>query len=323
MTTTVPKQLRLNDFTPPDGSFLADVLAGLSAPRKHLPCKYLYDEAGSRLFDRICDLPEYYLTRTEMRIMRDHVGDMARRLGPGCQVIELGSGSSVKTRLLLDALPTPVAYVPVDISRDPLCRAADGLAAAYPAVEVLPVCADYTRDFAVPTPVRPVRRRVAYFPGSTIGNFEPEDARAFLRQVAALVGPGGGLLIGFDLKKEPAVLHAAYNDAAGVTAAFNLNLLVRMNRELGTDFDPARFHHYAFYNPWAGRIEMHLVSGAAQRVRVGPATVHFDRGESIHTECSYKFTPIEFEQLASPAFVPAHRWEDGDGRFCIQYFEAR
>jgi len=310
----------------PRPAFYGEVLAGLLAPRKRLPCKYFYDEEGSALFDRICELPEYYLTRTEMGIMRDHAGEIARRIGPGCQLVELGSGSSVKTRLLLDALPDVAAYVPVDISGEHLRRSAARLAAAYPNVEVLPVCADYTREFAVPPPSSAAAgacRRVAYFPGSTVGNFDPDEARQFLRRIASLVRPGGGLLIGFDLKKDPALLHAAYNDAAGVTAAFNLNVLARLNRELGADFDVGQFRHYAFYQPNAGRIEMHLVSERPQSVRMNGDRIVVGRGESIHTECSYKYTPAEFEHLArSAGFEPAGRWTDPREWFCVEYLVA-
>ena len=323
MTTTSAKQVRLSDFTSHRDTFREEVLAGLGRSRKRLPCKFLYDEAGSRLFDRICELPEYYLTRTEMRIMADYAADMARRAGAGCQVVELGSGSSTKTRLLLDALPSPAGYVPVDISREHLRRSAARLAAAYPEVEVLPVCADYTHDFAVPAPTAGTARRMAYFPGSTIGNFEPREALAFLRRLAALVGPGGGLLIGADLKKDPARLHAAYNDADGVTAAFNLNLLVRINRELAADFDTSRFSHYAFFNPSRGRIEMHLLSLRDQVVRVAGHPIRFETGETIHTESSYKYTPAGFDRLAASAgFSLVERWTDREGLFSVQYLVA-
>src|SRR4051794_28006607 len=260
-----------------------------------------------------------------MAIMRDHAGDIARRIGPGCQLVELGSGSSIKTRLLLDALPEVAGYVPVDISGEHLRRSAARLAAAYPKVEVLPVCADYTREFDIPAPVaRTPRTRVAYFPGSTVGNLDPAEAHAFLARVATLVGPGGGLLIGFDLKKDPALLHAAYNDAAGVTAAFNLNLLARLNRELGADFDVGQFRHYAFYQPGAGRIEMHLVSERAQLVRVNGDRIPIGRGETTPPECSYKSPPAEFDRLARGAgFDPAGRWTDPREWFCVEYLVVR
>jgi dimethylhistidine N-methyltransferase len=324
MTIASFDQLRLSDFIAPRDDFFDEVVSSLREPRKRLPCKFFYDETGSRLFDRICELPEYYLTRTELRIMRDHVGEMARLAGPACQLVELGSGSSIKIRSLLDALESPSAYVPVDISREHLRRSANALAAAYPNVKVQPVCADYTNDFHVPAPSGDVRTRLAYFPGSTIGNFEPHQARDFLRRIAALVGPGGGLLIGYDLKKDPAVLHAAYNDAQGVTAAFNLNLLRRLNRELGANFVPDRFHHYAFYQPSLGRIEMHLVSQSAQTVRIRDAEFRFEPGESIHTESSYKHAPAEFERLAGSAgFSRVQRWTDERQLFSVEYLAVK
>lgn len=324
MTTTTAPQLRVSDFIADGDAFRREVLDGLLRRRKRLACKFFYDEQGSRLFDRICALPEYYLTRTEMRIMRDHAADMAARIGPACELVEYGSGSSIKTRILLDALQSPGVYVPVDISREHLRRSAEALSHAYPTVEVLPVCADYTRDFELPVPDRSTRQRFVYFPGSTIGNFEPHEAFAFLRRVARVVGSGGGLLIGVDLKKDPTILHAAYNDAAGVTAAFNLNLLARINRELGGDFNLAHFQHYAYYNPGEGRIEMHLVSTAAQSVHIGPTTIRFERGESIHTECSHKYTPEQFAELAEWAgFDVAQVWTDADDLFSVQYLIAR
>ena len=236
MMTTCPKR-RAHD------QFRADVLAGLSRPQKRLPSKYFYDAIGSRLFDRITELDEYYPTRTELAIMQAHSGAMALRCGSRCLLIELGAGSLVKVRLLLDQLDNPVGYVPVDVSGEHLRDAARELAADYPGLGVHPVVADFTRPFEAP-PVS-ATRRVVYFPGSTIGNFDPAEADELLRRVVRLVGPGGGLLLGIDLRKEPAVLEPAYNDARGVTAAFNRNLLVRINRELGADFDPHAFRHRA------------------------------------------------------------------------------
>ncbi len=307
---------------PDAAGFLADALAGLRRPQKELPCKYLYDAVGSALFDAICETPEYYPTRTELAIMRAHAGEMGARLGPGCQVVEFGSGSGVKTRVLLRHLPRPAAYVPVDISADHLRRSAKELAARFPEVEVQPVAADFTRPFEVPDPAMATRRRVVYFPGSTVGNFAPAEALALLRDIAALCGPGGALLIGVDLKKDPAVLNAAYDDAAGVTAAFNRNLLARMNRELGTDFDLSAFRHQAFYNEAAGRVEMHLVSTREQTVRVGGPPIHFAAGETIHTENSYKYAPDEFERLAADAGLrPVMLWADSGRLFSVQLCE--
>lgn len=304
--------------------FLADALAGLRRPRKELPCKYFYDAAGSALFDAICETPEYYPTRAELAIMRAHAGEMGRRLGPGCQVIEYGSGSGVKTRVLLRHLPRPAAYVPVDISADHLHRSAKELSARFPEVEVQPVAADFTRPFEVPEPATATRRRAVYFPGSTIGNFGPPEALALLTGIAGLCGPGGALLIGVDLKKDPAVLNAAYNDTAGVTAAFNRNLLARMNRELGADFDLSAFRHRAFYDEAAGRVEMHLVSTREQTARVGGHPIRFAAGESIHTENSYKYAPDEFARLAAGAGLrPVAHWTDPGELFSVQLYEVQ
>jgi dimethylhistidine N-methyltransferase len=303
--------------------FRADVLRGLAAPAKHLPCKYFYDEAGSALFEQITALEEYYPTRTELAIMRRHAAEMGELLGPRCLVIEYGSGSSSKTRLLLDHLPDAAGYVPVDISREHLLHSARALAADYPALEVLPLHADFTRQLTVPSPCLPVSKRVVYFPGSTIGNLKPAQAAAFLRRTAKVFGPGGGLLLGVDLQKPLPVLEAAYNDRRGVTAAFNRNLLVRINRELGADFDVGQFAHHAFYNVTAGRIEMHLVSQRVQRVRVGGVEFSFTQGESIHTENSYKYTLRRLRRLAAAAgLVVAAVWMDESRYFSVSYLTA-
>jgi dimethylhistidine N-methyltransferase len=294
----------------------------LRRPRKELPCKYFYDAAGSALFDAICETPEYYPTRTELAIMRADAGEMGARLGAGCQVVEYGSGSGVKTRVLLRHLLRPTAYVPVDISAEHLVRSARELALRFPEVEVQPVAADFTRPFDVPDPATATHRRVVYFPGSTVGNFAPPEALVLLTGIAGLCGPGGALLIGVDLKKDPAILNAAYNDAAGVTAAFNLNLLARMNRELGADFDLATFRHRAFYNEAAGRVEMHLVSTREQTVRVGGQPISFAAGESIHTENSHKYAPGEFKQLAAKAGLDlVTLWTDPGRLFSVQLYE--
>ena len=314
------RQLQLADFAPEPSSFRDEVLCGLRRAQKELPSKFFYDERGSQLFEQITALDEYYLTRTELGIMRDHAGEMAAVLGPRCLLIEYGSGSSTKTRLLLNHLLQPAAYVPIDISKEHLIQAASALAAAYPALEVLPVCADYTTDFALPTPTTPVARRVVYYPGSTIGNFDREPALRFLRHIAYVCGPRGGLLIGVDLRKDPVKLHHAYNDWEGVTAAFNLNLLARINCELGADFPLDRFHHYAFYNPREGRVEMHLVSLADQTVHVGDAAFSFAVGESIWTESSYKYRLADFAAMAGAAgFAVEQVWTDPQELFSVQY----
>ncbi len=301
--------------------FRADVRAGLTRRQKRLSAKYFYDAAGSRLFDRITELNEYYPTRTELGIMRQHAPDMAERCGPRCLLIELGAGSLTKVRLLLDRLDRPAGFVPVDVSGEHLEDAAHELRDDYPDLDVFPVCADFTADFHMPA--RAAARRVVYFPGSTLGNFDPADADELLRKVAHLVGPGGGLLLGVDLRKDPAVLEAAYNDRSGVTAAFNRNLLVRINAELGADFDPARFRHRAFYNPVRSRIEMHLVSTVDQTVHLDDAEIRFRRGESIHTENSYKYDVGELgARAADCGFRTDAVWTDAKRYFAVLFLTA-
>jgi L-histidine N-alpha-methyltransferase len=293
-------------------SFRDDIVAGLSLPQKSLPPKYFYDAAGSRLFARICRLPEYYLTRAELALTRRHLAAIARFAGRGSQLIEYGSGESLKTRLLIRAL-RPSAYIPIDISPDALQGAARRLAREFPWLEIVPVPGDFSRPLQIP--VARKKPGVVYFPGSTIGNLTPEEAHAFLSMSR---GVAAKMLVGVDLKKDPALLHAAYNDGLGVTAAFNLNLLGRINRELGADFDPRRFRHYAFYNPALGRIEMHLVALEAQSVKLGEHRFSFAAGETIHTENSYKYSLEEFRALAAKAgFRSAKVWTDARGLFAL------
>jgi dimethylhistidine N-methyltransferase len=300
-------------------SFVEDLLRGLSEAPKRIECKYLYDKRGSELFDEICELPEYYPTRIEVSIMRRFGEEMAAAVGRRCLLVEYGSGSSLKTRILLDRLQKPVGYVPIDISREHLIGASCRIRTNYPALPVHPVCADYTASIALPH-VSGADRIVAFFPGSTISNFGPEDAVRFLRRVRTTCGRGGGLLIGVDIKKDPNLLHAAYNDAAGVTARFNLNVLSRANREAGANFDVASFGHYAFYNAVFGRIEMHLVSRRDQAVRIGKRTVQFREGEAILTEYSYKYTTAEFAEVAQEAGYRVDRvWRDENRLFTVQY----
>lgn len=311
--------LAFHDFEPEREHFRADVVAGLGKERKELPCKYLYDEHGAQLFERICELEEYYPTRTELAIMEAHAPEMAASLGPGCLLVEYGSGSSRKTRLLLDHLEEPAAYVPVDISREHLRSSAAALAGQYPALEVLPVCADFTEAFELPEPASEPLRRVVYFPGSTIGNFDPTEARELLAGIARRSGAGSGLLIGADLDKDPEVLEAAYDDAEGVTAEFNLNLLRRINRELGADFPLDLFRHEARYDAKRGRVEMHLVSRVDQRVHVGDRAFAFARNESIHTESAHKYTVEGFAALGESAGFAVERvWTDPQRRFSVQ-----
>jgi dimethylhistidine N-methyltransferase len=304
--------------------FLADVLDGLRQPKKSLPCKYFYDAEGSKLFDQICMLPEYYPTRTELGILRAHAAEMAACLGPETLLVEYGSGSSVKTRLLLDRLVRPSAYVPVDISREHLLETALALRLDYPGLPVLPVYADFSAPFALPRSPRPAARRAVYFPGSTIGNFSEAGAIALMAGVAHQVGPGGGFLVGVDLEKDPRVLERAYDDDAGITAAFNLNLLARLNRELDADFDLRRFAHRALWIEAESRIEMHLVSRAKQVVHLGGVEIHFARGESICTEHSHKYSLPGFARLARRAGLAVRRvWTDRAQLFSVQYLEAQ
>jgi L-histidine Nalpha-methyltransferase len=299
-------------------SFRDDVLRGLSAAQKVLPPKHFYDAEGSRLFEEICELPEYYPTRIEMAIMREHVAEIARLLGPGIELIELGSGASVKTRLLIEEA-RPALYVPIEISEAALHAAAAALADRFPWLHICGVRADFSRTLRIPifTGV-PVKLKVVYFPGSTIGNFAPEDAVVLLRNVREFVGTGGRLLIGVDLKKDRRMLEAAYDDAAGVTARFNLNLLARINRELGGDFQLKRFRHKAFYEERLGRVEMHLESMYSQFAHVAGQRFDFKPGETIHTENSCKYTVPEFQGLARRArFEAQHVWTDARNLFSV------
>lgn len=305
-------------------AFATDVRKGLGLPRKQLNCKYFYDQRGAALFERICELEEYYLTRTELQIMQRHVAQMANAIGRRAVLIELGSGSAIKTRMVLDHLPEPAGYVPVDIAGEQLSVVSQAIARDYPHLEVSPVCADFTAPFALPTLSSRRDRRLVYFPGSTVGNFDPRHATAFLAQLRRTIGADAGLLIGIDLKKDPAVLHAAYNDAAGITAEFNLNVLHRINRELEGTFDTDLFAHYAFYNPARGRVEMHLVSREHQLASAAGERFAFRMGESIFTESSYKHEPHEFARLARQAgFELTQMWTDERRWFAVQLYRAR
>lgn len=310
--------VRFYNFLPEGNPFLHDVLSGMAQPQKSLPSKYLYDTRGCELFEKVCELPDYYLARTEIAIMREHAGAMARFLGPDCQLIEFGSGSSTKTRILIEQLQPPL-YVPIDIAGEAIRAAAAGLAQAFPRLNINGVCADYTRPLTLPEFVGvPIRRKAVYFPGSTIGNFTPHEAIEFLKIARRMVGPGGALLIGVDLKKDKQALAAAYDDAAGVTAAFNLNLLQRINRELGGDFQLRRFRHKAFYDEIKGWIEMHLESLASQFVHVGGERFGFNAGETIHTEISCKYSVEEFQAVAHRAgFAPEQTWIDAAKLFSV------
>ena len=297
--------------------FARDLLAGLKARPKRIAPKYFYDAEGSRLFERITRLPEYYPTRTELAILKAHAADIAALVPDGAALIEFGSGSSAKVRLLLAHLPKLRAYVPVDISGEFLGQEAARLRAEHPALEITPAAADFTKPFELPPTVKAMRR-TGFFPGSTIGNFEPQEAKTFLRHAATILGPGSAFIVGVDLIKDEEVLNRAYDDAAGVTAAFNLNLLARANRELGANFDLGAFAHHAFFDESHNRIEMHLVSRKAQSVRIGAEIIAFAEGETIHTENSYKYTVEGFKDLAREAgWTSAKSWTDKDALFSV------
>ena len=311
--------------------FLEAIIAGLSSNPRSVPYKYFYDERGAALFQKICELPEYYITRTEIDILDRNRAEIASHLGPNIELIGLGTGAGTKTRILIEALETPAVYIPVDISEKQLRESTVLFRKIFPDLEILPVCADYLQPVVLPSPSRKAVRNVVYFPGSTIGNFEPTEAEEFLRRVANVCRPNGlpavaltepgGLLIGADLKKDPRVLEAAYNDSAGVTAQFNLNLLDRLNRELGADFDLDQWRHRAIYNSTAGRIEMHLISEIDQFVHVNDQKFHFRRGEKIITEFSYKYAPEDFAALAGKAgFEFVRVWTDAARLFGVFYF---
>ena len=309
-----------HDLAPGEESFRDAVLAGLSNVPKSLPCKFFYDERGSALFEAICEVPEYYLTRTELGILEASAPTIAQRIGPNCRLIELGSGASRKVRLLLESMPAPLAYVAVDISREYLRNAAASIAADFPALDVIAVCADYTRPFTLPNISGPAGKTVGFFPGSTIGNFEPEAVVAFLSHCGRLLGPGAEMLIGVDVKKDKAILDAAYNDAAGLNAAFNLNLLHRVAKELDSDIAVEDFEHVAFYKPQEGRVELYIRSKKAQTVTVAGRRFSFGAGELIHTENSYKYAIPEFHALAARAgFRSLDTWTDAERRFSVHY----
>jgi dimethylhistidine N-methyltransferase len=307
-------------LSPEQRTFLRDVLNGLAASPKAIPSKYFYDEEGSRLFDRICELDVYYPTRTELAILRENGREIVERIGADAVLVEPGAGALTKVRTLLDFADGKLkAYVPLDISGDHLIEASAQLGADYPDVKIIPVVADFSRPFDLGAKVPP-GRRVGFFPGSTIGNFTPEQARGFLTRLLALLGPGSGLVIGVDLQKDIDILEAAYDDREGVTAAFNLNLLKRINAELGGDFMLERFAHKAFYNREQSRIEMHLVSVVAQTVTVAGQSFTFDEGETIHTENSCKYTVEGFAALAEQAGWRAeHVWTDDKDLFSVHY----
>jgi dimethylhistidine N-methyltransferase len=301
--------------------FSADVLHGLAKTPKRVPAKYFYDDAGSLLFERITDLPEYYPTRCEMSILRERAGEIAKLIPDGAALVEFGAGANKKARILLQAAPQIGVYVPVDICGEMIAREAAELRPDFPQLKVIPVTADFTQDFDLPAEVKAAPLRVGFFPGSTIGNFEPHEAAKFLRHAGRILGPGAILIIGVDLIKPVGVLKAAYNDKAGITAKFNLNLLKRINRELGGTFKLDCFEHHAFYNRERNRIEMHLASLKRQKVKVAGETIDFRAGETIHTENSYKYSVESLSALArGVGWAPAGAWTDANKYFSIQAF---
>jgi len=313
-----------HDLAPGEESFRDAVLAGLRRPQKAIPCKFFYDARGSALFEAICRLPEYYLTRTETAVLADNAAEIAAHMGPFCRIVEFGSGASVKARILLHALDRPAAYAPVDISREHLRDAAASLAEDFPGLAVIAVCADYTRPFRLPPLPAGSPKLVGFFPGSTIGNFEPDAAARFLANCAEILGPGGEMLVGVDLKKDTDLLDAAYNDRAGVTAAFNLNLLGRINRELGGNLDLDQFEHHAFYSAAEGRVEIYIRSLADQEATIAGQRFRFAPDELIHTEYSYKYDTAEFRAVAVRAgFRPVDTWTDPAELFSVHYLRLR
>jgi L-histidine Nalpha-methyltransferase len=317
---------RLIDLEPPPDEVRAGALAGLRQTPRRLPSRFFYDAAGAELFELICRLPEYYLTRTEISILRSRLPEMAAEIGPGARVVEFGSGSGEKTELLLRALIEPAEYLPIDISREQLVEFSRRLAALHPGLRVTAVCADWNHELRLPRSGAH-RRTLIFFPGSSLGNLDEPQALAFLRRAARLAGHGGALLLGADLRKAVPVMLRAYDDAQGVTAAFNRNLLVRLNRECRADFDPAAFAHRAVWNEEAGRVEMHLISGRAQRVAFPgegaeeAATFSFAEGDAIVTEHCHKYEIAQLEELAGAAgWHPRRRWTDAAGAFGVFLF---
>ena len=304
-----------------ENDLLEEVLKGLGKQQKKLPTKLFYDEKGSHLFDKICELNEYYLTRTENKILKTNIVEITDLIGPECLLIELGSGSSTKIRLLLDHLVDPSGYIPIDISEEHLSKSVNRLSQEYPYLRIIPVCADYTQEFELPNLDFNYRNEIIYYPGSTIGNFTPEQAQRFLNRISKLTLTDGGLLIGIDMKKDRNTLERAYNDEMNITAEFNLNVLNRLNKELQTDFNLNQWKHIAFYNDEHGRIEMHLSSNTDQRVHINGTSVNFKRNETILTEYSYKYSIEEFEELISDTYRLEKYWTDKDNLFAVLYFK--
>jgi dimethylhistidine N-methyltransferase len=315
-------RVAFHDFAPPAGDFRQALLDGLAQLPKRLPSRFIYDARGSRLFEAILEQPEYYIPRVEIALLQRYGAALAGLAGPAAYLVDYGSGSGRKARTLLDVLKAPAAYAAIDISREHLLQAAEALAADYPRLDVHAVCADFLRPFALPQPRTPIGARVGFFPGSTIGNMTPDQRAGFLAGARTMLA-GGGFVVGVDLKKDPAVLRAAYNDAAGASAAFNTNILVRANSELGADFDLGAFRHRAEYDPVHGRMEIGIESLAAQTVNIGDAAFAFAAGEVTLTQYAYKFTVEEFQAVAGAAgFAPRQAWTDADRMFAIHFLTA-
>lgn len=320
MSSVQPFDFSDADCHPSSRDLLEVARRGLAAKPKRLPSWLFYDERGSALFERICEQPEYYLTRCEMALMEQHAASIGDELGDDVRLVEYGSGSGLKTRLLLKHMHRPVSYVPVEISHEPLRQSVARLAEEFPGLPLQPLCADFSKPLRLPIPPRAPRRTVLYFPGSTIGNFESRDAVELLRKMRKEMGEAGGILIGVDLKKDPAVIEAAYNDRAGVTAAFTLNMLARLNRDIGSNFELSAFSHRARYNPLAGRVETQIVSNEGQRVMVGDTSVLFRIGEAVQVEYSCKYSLEDFAALAAKAGLAVRRvWTDSQQAFSVQY----
>lgn len=320
MSSVQPCSVGDDERRPPLNDILAVAEHGLALKPKRLPSWLFYDERGSALFEQICEQPEYYLTRSEVALMGEHAGSIADTLGTEVRLVEYGSGSGLKTRMLLQHLDRTVCYVPVEISPEPLRESVRRLTSEFPQVPVQPLCADFTKPLRLPIPPRAPRRTVLYFPGSTIGNFEAREAALLLRKMRNEMGDAGGILVGVDLKKDPAVIEAAYNDRAGVTAEFTLNMLARLNREIGSDFDLAAFAHRARYNPMAGRVETQIVSRREQQVEIGRSKVRFRNNEAIQVEYSCKYSLEDFAGLAERAGLAVMRvWTDPAQNFSVQY----
>jgi dimethylhistidine N-methyltransferase len=300
----------------------SEVINGLSKPQKSLPSKLFYDEKGSKLFDEICELDEYYPTKTETKIMNDNIEEMASHIGDECVLVELGSGSSVKIRFLIDHLPTLAAYIPVDISANHLIKSTEDLKSDHPDLVVYPLNADYTKYFKLPSISVSYKTIDAFYPGSTIGNFTPKEAKEFLKRIVKTCGKNSGLLIGIDLKKDTKVLNAAYNDSKGVTAEFNLNILKHINKELDTDFKVKNFIHHAFYNEEFGRIEMHLISNREQCVSINGNKIYLEKEETILTEYSYKYSLNDFAEVVKGIYKIENVWVDEKDLFSVQFLRA-